>query len=138
MSDEWTNTDLVFRQVHPNHREGEMPNSQAFNPTPKDEDMLSVDDAAQVSAQGSWEHFTKTLGFKSAGTWALSFEEITACGDLALTRKPVVDASDASKNNPAHCVVDFTQVPSKGQKRKRAQTLAINASTRGCRFEPPI
>ena len=80
MSEEWANTDLVFRQVHPNHWDGASPNSQAFFPTPKDEDKLSVDDAAQVSAEGSWNHFTKQLGFRSVGTWALSFGEIEAAG----------------------------------------------------------
>lgn len=136
MSAAWANTDLVFRQVHPNHWDGASPNSQAFFPMPKDEDKLSVDDAAQVSAEGSWNHFTKQLGFRSAGTWALSFGEIEAAGDLDLVRNPVVDAVDSSKNNPAHCLVDFSRMKTKGQKKKRAQELALKASARGCQFKP--
>lgn len=70
MSRDWQPGDFVFRQVHPSHRTGEHPNSVAFFPTPKDKDLLSVDDSSLVSAEGSWSHFTKALGFQSAGTWA--------------------------------------------------------------------
>jgi len=136
MSAEWAATDLVFRQVHPNHWDGNQPNSQAFFPTPKDEDQLSVDDSNLVSAEGSWNHFTKNLGLKSIGTWAVSFGEIETAGELVLVRNPIVDPKDASKNNPAHCLIDFSRVSSKGQKKKRAQELAIKASARGCRFQP--
>ena len=58
MSDSWQNADLLFRQVNPNHWDGKVPNSQAFFPTPKDDDKLSVDDASLISAEGSWNHFT--------------------------------------------------------------------------------
>ena len=136
MSAAWANTDPVFRQVHPNHWDGKAPNSVAFSPTPKDEDKLSVDDASLVTAEGSWSHFTKRLGFQSVGTWAVSFGEIDAAGDLELVRNPLVDPVDALKNNPAHCLIDFSRLSSKGQKKKRAQELAIKASARGCQFQP--
>ncbi len=137
MSKAWTDEDLVFRQVHPNHSDGKSPNSVAFSPTLKDEDKLSVDDASLVTAEGSWSHFTKKLGFQSVGTWAVSFGEIAAAGDLDVVRSPIVDPVDASKNNPAHCLIDFSRLSSKGQKKKRAQELAIKASMRGCQFQPP-
>lgn len=128
MSEEWANTDLFFRQVHPNHCDGVTPNSVAFCPTPKDEAKLSVDDASLVTAEESWNHFTGKLGFKSAGTWAVSFEEIDTAGDLTLTR-------DRLEENAAHCLIDFSKVSSKGQMKKRAQLLAIRASARGCLFQ---
>lgn len=134
MSGEWIDTHLVFRQVHPNHVDGAMPNSVAFSPTPKDDDKLSVDDSAQVTAEGCWKHFTEKLGFKSVGTWAVSAGEIHGAGDLDLRKDPVVDAQDATKSNPAHCVIDFSRLTSKGQRKKKAQTLAIKASERGCQF----
>jgi hypothetical protein len=47
-----------------------------------------------------------------------------------------VVAEDPAKNNPAHCHVDFSGIASKGQKKKRAQHLAIKATERGCLFQP--
>lgn len=137
MTTDWKNTDLVFRQVHPNHWDGKNPNSVAFSPTPKDDDKLSVDDGAQVTAENSWIFFTKNLGFRSVGTWAVSAGEIQALGDLELHRDPLVDSTDATKNNPAHCLIDFSRLTSKGQRKKRAQELAIKASERGCQFQAP-
>ena len=137
MSEDWKNTDLVFRQVHPNHWDGKSPNSVAFSPTPKDDDKLSVDDSAQVTAEQSWIFFTKNLGFRSAGTWAVSAGEIQTVGDLELQRDPLVDPENATKNNPAHCLIDFSRLTSKGQRKKRAQELAIKASERGCQFQAP-
>ena len=130
MNDHWENTDLVFRQVHPNHCNGMNPNSVAFCPTPKDEAKLSVDDASLTTAEGSWNHFTKKLGFQSAGTWAVSFEEVESAEDLTLVKDPLED-------NLAHCLIDFSQVSSKGQMKKRAQLLAIKSSARGCLFQAP-
>ena len=137
MSDEWTSDSLLYRQVHPTWQKDGLPSSQAFGPTPKDEDKLSVDDAAKVSAEGSWTHFTKSLGFQSAGTWAVSFGEIEAAGDLDLMKSPVVDEANAAKSNAAHCLINFSRLTTKGQKKKRAQHLAISASARGCLFQPP-
>ena len=128
--------DLVFRQVHPNHWDGKNPNSVAFSPTPKDKDKLSVDDASLVTAEGAWSHFTKNLGFQSVGTWAVSVGEIGAAGDLELVRNPITDPTGAATNNPAHCLIDFSRVSTKGQKKKRAQELALKASARGCQFKP--
>ncbi len=137
MSKTWHADDLVYRQVHPKHTAEGIPSSQAFNPTPKDSGQLSADDASVVTAEGSWDHFTKNLGCQSAGTWAVSFEEIEATGDLVLLRNPVDDLANPSINNPAHCLIDFNKMPSKGQKKRRAQELAIKASARGCQFQPP-
>ncbi len=136
MSAEWTPDSLFYRQVHPTHRKDGVPSSQAFGPTPKDEDKLSVDDAAKVSAEESWRHFTEKLGFQSAGTWAVSLGEVAEAEDLVLEASPTVHPQEPAKNNPAHCHIDFSQVSSKGQKKKRAQQLAIKATARGCLFQP--
>ena len=136
MTEEWANSDLLFRQVHPHHWDGRNPNSQAFFPTPKDENKLSVDDASKVTAEGSWSHFTKNLGFRSVGTWAVSFGEIKAAGDLELLKNPLI-SEEASKDNLAHCLIDFSRLTSKGQQKKRAQELALRASARGCQFHAP-
>ena len=137
MSKTWNPDDHVYRQVHPSHAPAGKPSSQAFNPTPKDLGRLSVDDAGLVTAEGSWNHFTKNLGFQSAGTWALSFQEIEAPGDLTLLRNPIEDPANPTTNNPAHCLIDFTKLTSKGLQKRRAQELAIKATARGCQFQPP-
>lgn len=136
MSAEWTSNSLFYRQVNPNWLSGGVPSSQAFGPTPKDEDKLSVDDASKVSAEGSWRHFTEALGLRSVGTWAVSMGEVEEALDLALEASPVRDEIEPAKDNPAHCHIDFSGIASKGQKRKRAQHLAIKATVRGCLFQP--
>lgn len=128
--------EMVFRQVHPNHWDGKNPNSVAFSPMPKDKDLLSVDDASLATAEGSWTHFTKNLGFRSAGTWAITHIEIITSGNLALKSDPITDQADRAKNNAAHCLIDFPKVTSKGEKRRCAQKLALLASARGCQFQP--
>jgi hypothetical protein len=134
MSDNWNPDSLFLRQVNPHHWDGSRPNSQAFVPYPKDEDKVSVDDGAMVTPEDAWWHFTERLGFDSVGTWAVSHGEVIAAGDLTVSRSPVTGESDPARNNPAHCHIDFSKVSSKGQKRKRAQTLAIRAAERGCLF----
>lgn len=137
MSADWTPASLFYRQVNPTWKKAGVPSSQAFGPTPKDEDKLSVDDAEKISAEGSWNYFTEKLGLQSDGTWAVSLGEIAEAGDLVIAASPKIVPGDASMNNPAHCDIDFSGVTSKGQKKKRAQHLAIKATARGCLFQPP-
>lgn len=137
MTTPWKPETLFFRQVHPAHRAGDQPTSQAFFPTPKDHDRLSLDDSRVVSAQEAWSFFTQVLKFESAGTWAVSLGEIDAAGDLTLTRAPVENPDQPEKNNPAHCLLDFSNLATKGQKKRRAQYLAIQASARGCVYKSP-
>lgn len=136
----WQTGDLLYRQVHPNHISEGSPTSVAFNPTPKDEEKLSVDDARMVTAEASWNHFTGNLGFQSGGTWAVSVGEVGESGSLELIQDPIVDPDAPSKENPAHCVIDFN-VPSsngppktKGDRKRLAQRLAIHATNRGCLY----
>jgi hypothetical protein len=136
MSAEWTSDSLFYRQVNPSWLADGVPSSLAFGPMPKDEDKLSVDDASKVSAEGSWRHFTEALGWRSVGTWAVSMGEVEEAGDLLVAASPEMVAEDPVKNNPAHCHVDFSGIASKGQKKKRAQHLAIKATERGCLFQP--
>lgn len=136
MSEDWKPDDLVYRQIHPSHAPDGKPSSQAFNPTSKDEGMLSVDDSRLVTAEDSWNHFTKNLGFQSAGTWAVSFDEIEGSCGLVLLKDPLDDPENPSLKNPAHCLIDFNGLASKGEKKRWAQQLAIIASARGNQFQP--
>lgn len=136
MSAEWTTTSLFYRQVNPNWLTNGSPNSVAFGPTPKDKDGLSVDDASLVSAEGSWRHFTEKLGLQSVGTWAVSMGEVEEAADLLVAASPKIVPEDPAKNNPAHCDIDFSKVSSKGQKKRKAQHLAMRATARGCLYKP--
>ena len=138
MSATWSPNNLFFRQVHPNNLDAKThsPNSVAFMPTPKDENQLSVDDSSLTTAEKAWAHFTKTRGYKSAGTWAVTTGEIQTAGDLDVRAAPVIDPENPILGNAAHCVIDFSRLSSKGQRRKCAQYLALMASSRGCVFQP--
>jgi hypothetical protein len=117
----------LLRQVHPDFfQEGHI-SSMAFRPTPKDEGRLSVYDGDQIEPEPSWLHYTKTLGYQSAGVWAITCAEVDQC---ALT----------SQADPApfkeHVVIDFSEC-SKKQIRDKAKQLAAMAEARGCLFSAP-
>ncbi len=95
-----------------------------------------MDDASLVTAEESWTHFTKDIGYKSVGTWTVTSTEVAASGDLTLQNDPIADQADATKNNPAHCLIDFSKLTTKGQRKRCAQQLALHASARGCQFTP--
>jgi len=97
-------------------RDGE-PTSQAFQPTSKDETLLSVDNADRISARRAHERFTGI----SVGVQAVSCAE---CSELAL---PVIE--DATPY-PEHCSIDFTGL-SNSACRNKARLLRAHAATRG-------
>ncbi|MEC5129547.1 hypothetical protein VSU19_22490 [Verrucomicrobiales bacterium BCK34] len=135
MSDDRNDSDLLYRQVHPSHCTEGSPNSQAFNPTPKDEGKLSVDDARKVSPEESYRHFTDDLGLTSAGTWAVSVEEVNDREGLVIVSDPIEGEEDSTQNNPAHTLIDFNSLDSKGKRKRWAQALAILATARGCLYD---
>ena len=117
---------LLLRQIHPSFVQNGRPTSQAFRPTPKDQDQLSVDDGDKIDAKASWERFTGTLGFESIGAMAVTYTE---CSSQNL---PVV--ADG-KPYPEHCFIDFSGVLKKVAEKK-AKVLASHAVQRGWLFEP--
>ena len=120
--------ELLFRQVHPSFvREGR-PSSQAFRPTPKDENKLSVARGALTTPKAAYEHHTVTLGLASAGSWAVTIAECTA-QTLGVLSDPLT-APPEKAADPAHAVIDFTGV-SKSQTEAKASRLARFATARG-------
>jgi len=97
-------------------RDGE-PTSQAFQPTSKDENLLSVDNADRIDARQAHERF---IGI-SIGVRAVSCAE---CSELGL---PVIE--DA-KPNPEHCSIDFDGL-SNSVSRNKARLLRAYAAARG-------
>jgi len=60
----------LWRQIHPSFLVGGQPGSQAFRPTPKDQDLLSFDDGSRITAEASWQRHTGARGLASIGVWA--------------------------------------------------------------------
>jgi hypothetical protein len=121
--------ELLFRQVNPNWiREGRV-SSQAFRPMPKDGGLLSVDRASMTTAEASHRLFTEELRLASAGVWAITVAECAA-QDLPVLEDPIA-VSPQTTANPAHAVVSFASVSSKGQIEAKGQKLARCANERG-------
>ena len=101
--------------------------SQAFRPTKKDKDKLSVYDGTQISARDSWSHYTRKLKMESMGVMAITEEE---CDELEL---PVVFDGVPF---PEHVSVVFERFSNK-QAERMAQRLKKFAKGRGWQFQPP-
>lgn len=116
-----TNKTLLLRQVHPSWVQLDRVTSQVFRPTPKDQKRLSVYDGDQISATGSWSHFTEVLGYASVGV-------------LAVTKGECLHLQLATFSDPApfpeHAVIDFTGFE-EGQIKKKAKQLKEAAGARG-------
>lgn len=115
---------LLLRQIHPHWiRDGRV-TSQAFRPTRKDEDLLSVYDGDQIDAKSAYEHYTGQLALGSVGTMAVTVAE---CAQQELTAKadPIPF--------PEHVVIDFRPFP-RSQVEAKAKYLARVAMERGWQY----
>jgi hypothetical protein len=108
---------LLLRQIHPNFLQNGRVSSQAFRPTPKDEQRLSVYDGDRIDPEPAYQHYTETLCFQSSGVMAVTVSE---CGALAL---PV--ASDPMPLFPEHVVIDFSAYSKKATEKKAKQLKAM-------------
>lgn len=117
---------LLLRQIHPEFVQNGRPTSQAFRPTPKDENRLSVYNGAMITASASWVHYTGTLKFESAGVMALAHAEC-ASGQLNVIEDGVPFQ--------AHCSVDFSALK-RSDIEKKSKRLAAFAKDRGWLFQP--
>ena len=112
---------LLLRQVHPAFIQQGRVTSQAFRPTPKDTQRLSVYDGNLITSQAAWQHYTQLLGHASTGIMAVSMAE---CEALALP------AYADPTPYPEHMVIDFTAFD-KQQTEKLAKLLRERAEVRG-------
>ena len=118
---------LLLRQINPSWvREGRT-TSQAFKPTPKDNNRLSVSDGDMVSPQKSWEEYTGR-GWSSQGVLAVAYSE---CEDNGLKV-----FSDPLPEQPDHAVIDFTTVESKSKIERVSKILVLLAMERGWLYQP--
>jgi hypothetical protein len=117
---------LLLRQIHPNFVQDGRPTSQAFRPTPKDENKLSFYNEAMIPAAASWLHYTEILNFESAGVMALSHAELTS---------EQLNVIEDRYPFPEHCSVDFSGLK-ESEVRKKSKKLAAYAKDRDWLFQP--
>jgi hypothetical protein len=118
-------TTQLLRQINPAFVQEDRVTSQAFRPTPKDENHLSVYNGDQISAQAAWEHFVSNPVCNSVGVMAVTFDE---CQKHSL---PVYADGIGYKE---HCTIDFSEFKEKDIKKK-AKVLSAYASARGWLFQ---
>ncbi len=118
---------FLYRQINPSWVQAGRVTSQAFRPTPKDNDLLSVYNGDLITAEGSWQHFADVLGLASAGTLAVTVGE---CVELLLPARP--DPEPFRE----HAVIDFTG-KTKSERKRASEILRGKAQARGWQFERP-
>ncbi len=119
---------LLLRQIHPGFVQAGRVTSQAFRPTPKDANHLSVYDGDRIAPQAAWQHFTANPACRSNGVMALACDE---CAALAL---PVhADGVPFAE----HCSIDFSGFEKK-EIEKKAKILSVQAQRRGWQFGPVL
>ena len=111
--------------MHPNWVFDNMPSSQAFRPTTKDKNKLSVYDGDQITAKDSWTHFTEIKKLISVGVVCLTVNE---CQALAL---PVVPDAATFKE---HVLIDMTFL-SNSRIRSISELLRDKANSRGWQYQ---
>lgn len=112
---------LLLRQIHPGFVQDGRPSSQAFRPTPKDEQRLSVYDGDQITPADAFQHYTKDLKLGSNGVLAVTMAE---CGTLELPVTPDPEPF------PEHALIDFSAY-GKSAAEKKAKLLKAKAEARG-------
>lgn len=115
-----------LRQIHPNWMHDEKPASNAFLPSPKDQDKLSGYDGEKVTPEASHYHYTHTIGLKSSAVFGLAPRECSHTG------RSIVPSPQPE--NPHHVHLDFAELHSKGAKKRVATQLRDFAVQRGVLF----
>ncbi|MBK1718466.1 hypothetical protein [Thiocystis violacea] len=114
----------LLRQIHPNFVQAGRVTSQAFRPTPKDEQRLSVDNGDQIHVKAAWERFVSDPACSSVGVMAVTHAE---CEVQSL---PVIEDGVPY---PEHCSIDFSAFEKREIERK-AKHLSRQAQDRGWLF----
>jgi len=118
---------VLLRQVNPSFIQNGRVTSQVFRPTPKDHELLSVDNGDLITPEASFFRFTAASHCRSFGVLGVSAKE---CSDCSLQ---IIEDGDPY---PEHCSIHFRAM-SKSQTEKHAKTLRANAEIRGWLFVGP-
>ncbi len=130
-----TDKTVLHRQVHPSFIIDNVVSSQVFknfpsiassvfNPTPKDDNKLSVYNGDKYSAKKSYDHYTQN--FQSKGVVSVTIEECKS-----------IELECVEDNIPfdGHTYIDFKDL-SKNQVSKKAKRLKSFATSRGWSYQP--
>lgn len=119
--------ELLLRQVHPKQTAPSGgPSSEAFVPSPRDNDLLSTL-RGRVGPAEAHRRWVQDRGYASIGTYAVSIGEVAACELEAV--------DDEATTEPDHASVDFSSLESKGKKKQTGRKLRDAAVERGCLHE---
>lgn len=123
-------SEVLYRHIHPDFLDGDVPSSDRFRPSKKDKNLLSIDRSSVHDAATSHRIYTST-GKKSAAIFGVSVGEFS--GEAISCIEDPVDAKDATESEPAvpenkaHALADYTAHPEKNQKNvaKELKRLAM-------------
>ena len=116
-----TDTTPLLRQIHPTFVQDGRVTSQAFRPTQKDEELLSVYDGDRIEPEQAYRHYTLDLEYASCGCMAVTVLECVRVG---------VSARPEPTPFPEHAVIDFTGL-NEGKKKTVSKRLRSFAEERG-------
>ncbi len=121
------------------------PSSQAFRPSKKDENCLSVDRSSLTTAEAAFGLNVARppvgFGVPAIETWGVSLEEIIAAGRTAWSDPAMAKPADPPHSlglpaNPAHGVIDFEGL-GRSLQDDAARKLRDAAIIRGRIYAPP-
>ncbi|MFV0633993.1 hypothetical protein [Demequina sp.] len=128
----------LWRQVHPDWVQDGVISSSAFKPKRNDGKQLSCSRESIVSAAEATRHYGDVLGFRTAGSAAVSVGDVhtpdNPVGPTATVSARVVDDSERGATEgdlpPGHAYVDLRPFGSSAIERK-AKQLAFFAAKNG-------
>ena len=115
---------LLLRQIHPAFVKLGRVTSQAFRPTPKDQQKLSVYDGDLIGPASAWAHY-RSRHLESVGVLAVSFAE--CIGEQ-------LEARSSPEVFPEHAEIDFREF-SPNQCERLGKKLRNQAESRGWLFQ---
>lgn len=117
-------TEVLFRQIHPDLMQDGEPASSSFRPKESDKNKLSVDRGALTTAAAAFDLFTSN-GYTSVAVYGVSIAEFTMCA-IPCEADPL-PATEEKKANPAHALANFEEFGGSKQKTlaKRIKQAAI-------------
>jgi hypothetical protein len=122
--------EILLRQVHPAWIQKGRITSQAFRPTPKDQNKLSVNRTSKTTPQEAYKLYTEERKLSSSGVWGVSVGEVREIADLDIQSNPL----KAPVKDQSHCLIDFSKVSSKSRITSISSKLSDKARFRGCLF----
>jgi hypothetical protein len=128
----------VHRQVHPNLANSDGPTSQAFMPTKKDKDLLSVADGRRCSPADAYRFHSEALGFQTIGTWSIRVADVNGSGEqeeVLVYEDPITESEAAEEGrapDPNHASIDL-----RGRRYADQKRIARELKRRARQTHPP-